>query len=81
MRVQQRTGRKCITTISGIPEVFDVRKICKHLKKEFRCNGTVVDDDTYGEVMQLQGDQRTRVNDFLLEEGIVIRDQVRVHGF
>ena len=34
--------------------------------KEFACNGTVVDHAEYGEVLQLQGDQRTNVADFLV---------------
>lgn len=32
-RVQQRNGRKCLTTVQGLPEAFDYKKILKALKK------------------------------------------------
>jgi translation initiation factor 1 (eIF-1/SUI1) len=34
---------------------------------DFCCNGTVVEDDELGQVIQLQGDQRKNVAQFLLE--------------
>ena len=33
---------------------YDLKKIIKVAKKEFACNGTVVDHSEYGEVLQLQ---------------------------
>lgn len=44
MRVQQRSGRKCITTIQGLADDLDVNKIARALKKTFKCNGTVAND-------------------------------------
>ena len=38
-----------------------LQKIVRQAKKEFACNGTVVEHPEYGEVLQLQGDQRTKV--------------------
>lgn len=67
IRVQKRNGRKCLTTVQGLPAKFDKKKILKALKKDFCCNGTVVDDPEYGTVIQLQGDQRKNVSQFLLE--------------
>ena len=37
------------------------QKIVRQAKKEFACNGTVVEHPEYREVLQLQGDQRTKV--------------------
>ena len=49
--------------------------------QEFACNGTVVDHPEYGEVIQLQGDQRKVISDFLLETGLAKKDQIKMHGF
>ena len=50
-------------------------------KKEFACNGTVVDHSEYGEVLQLQGDQRENICKLLVNCGLVKQDQLKVHGF
>jgi translation initiation factor 1 len=65
IRIQQRNGRKTLTTIEGIPSKFDLKKILKVIKKQFACNGTIVNDEKAGGVIQLQGDQRNAVKDFL----------------
>lgn len=41
IRVIQRRGRKYMTTVSGISEVFDLNKILKHWKKIMNCNGSI----------------------------------------
>ena len=35
---------------------YDLKKLLKAFKKEFACNGTIVDDEELGQVIQLQGD-------------------------
>ncbi|RVW25512.1 Protein translation factor SUI1-like [Vitis vinifera] len=42
VRIQQRNGRKSLTTVQGLKKEFSYNKILKGLKKEFCCNGTVV---------------------------------------
>ena len=69
IRVQQRNGRKCITTVQGLHQDLDLKKILKALKKQECCNGTVVEDEEMGAVLQLQGDQRDSVAKFLTEMG------------
>jgi len=44
IRIQQRNGRKTLTTVQGIPPKFDLKKILKEFKKTFACNGTIIDD-------------------------------------
>lgn len=61
IRIQQRNGRKTLTTIQGLPKDFDPKKVLKAAKKEFACNGSVVEDEEYGSVIQLQGDQRNNI--------------------
>jgi translation initiation factor 1 len=81
IRIQQRNGRKTLTTVQGIPPEYDFKKIVKACKKEFACNGTVVEHPEYGEVVQLQGDQRGNIAGFLKKIGIVREEQIKVHGF
>ena len=81
IRIQQRSGRKTLTTLQGLPPELDFRRILKAFKKEFCCNGTIVDDEELGKVIQLQGDQRKKIHDFLVEEGICKKSQVKIHGF
>ena len=51
--------------------------------QEFACNGVVIEHPEYGEVLQLQGDQRTKVCAWLSNPkiGLVRADQLKVHGF
>ncbi|TJX47427.1 translation initiation factor SUI1 [Soehngenia saccharolytica] len=81
VRVQQRNGRKCITTVQGLGVHYNYNKILKDFKKDFCCNGSVVLDKELGKVIQLQGDQRKNVSNFLLSAGLVKKDRVKMHGF
>ncbi|KAI0805092.1 translation initiation factor SUI1 [Xylaria sp. FL0933] len=84
IRIQQRNGRKTLTTVQGLPKKFDNKKILKVIKKKFACNGTIVNDSEMGEVIQLQGDQRNDVQQFLVdkEEGLELDPKtIKVHGF
>jgi hypothetical protein len=38
--------------------------------EEFACNGSLVEDVEMGQVIQLQGDQRTKIVEILIGEGI-----------
>jgi translation initiation factor 1 len=80
VRVQQRNGRKCITTIQGLAEDLDMKKILRALKKSFQCNGSVTNDEELGEIIQLSGDQRTNVRQFFVEQDVCLEDQIVIHG-
>ena len=81
VRVQQRNGRKCITTIAGLADDLDIKRICKAFKKNFSCNGAVQKDEENAEVIQLSGDQRTNVKEFLVDQEICHSDTIVLHGF
>lgn len=81
VRVQQRNGRKCITTVAGLADDLDIKRICKAFKKNFSCNGAVQKDEESGEVIQLSGDQRTNVKSFLVDQEICHADTIVLHGF
>jgi translation initiation factor 1 len=66
--------------LQGLPKEYDSKKILKAFKKEFACNGTLVDDEEMGQVIQLQGDQRAKISTFLVENGIP-RASIKLHGF
>ncbi|KAK7320369.1 hypothetical protein VNO77_29784 [Canavalia gladiata] len=81
IRIQQRNGKKSLTTVQGLKKEFSYHKILKDLKKEFCCNGNVVNDKELGKIIQLQGDQRKNVSHFLLHNGLVRKDHIKIHGF
>jgi translation initiation factor 1 len=65
IRVQQRNRKKCVLTIQGLDDDLDLKKICKAMRKNLQCNGAIVQDKEFGDVIQLQGDHRAKVGDFL----------------
>lgn len=81
MRIQQRNGRKTLTTLQGLPKQYDSKKILKSFKKEFACNGTIVDDTELGQILQLSGDQRVKIAEFLVGNGIAKKTDIKIHGF
>jgi len=81
IRIQQRNGRKSLTTVQGLASDLDLKKILKALKKTYSTNGTILTDDEMGQIIQLQGDQRKNVFDFLTRCNICQKNEVKVHGF
>ncbi|GAM17236.1 hypothetical protein SAMD00019534_004110, partial [Acytostelium subglobosum LB1] len=81
IRLFQRSGRKSLTTIENIPKEVDLKRVLKHFKKVFACNGNIIVDEQVGEVIQLQGDHRKEVAQFLIEEKIVTKNFIKIHGF
>lgn len=83
IRIQQRNGRKTLTTVQGIPPKFSRKKILAVVKKKFACNGTIVTDAEMGEVIQLQGDQRKAMQEFLTaKDGLELDpNTIKIHGF
>ncbi len=82
LRYQQRTTRKGYTIIEGMPDDIDWKKVLKAFKKIFSCNGALKNDraNPNTKVILLQGDHRDEVEQFLVEEGIVRKDEVKKHG-
>merc|ERR1711974_471201 len=78
IRIQQRNGRKFITTVSGLSKDIDFKKLLTEIKRRFCCNGSVQDDKEFGTVIQLQGDQRDNLLRFLTEAHVAEADDIRV---
>ena len=81
IRIQQRNGRKSLTTVAGIDPKFDLKKLVRACKRSFACNGCVVEHKEHGEVLQFQGDQRTDVGLFLQRIKLTTEENIKVHGF
>ena len=79
IRKTQRNGRKCMTTIEGLADELDLKKITRALKRIFKCNGAIVKDTDENKIIQLSGDQRENVKDFLVSEEIEKNDDVIIH--
>ncbi|KAB2603184.1 translation factor SUI1 2-like [Pyrus ussuriensis x Pyrus communis] len=77
----QRNGKKCLTIVEGLKEDLDFKKKLKDLKREFCCNGNVIEDKKLGKIIQLQGDQRNKVLQFLVDANIADKEQIKIHGF
>ncbi len=84
IRVQQRKSKggkmKKVTTVSGINIKYDIKKIMKVCKKEFACNGCVIEDELYGEIIQLQGNHKDNVYKFLTAVGLATEKEITLHG-
>eukprot|EP00301_Raphidiophrys_heterophryoidea_P025144 c8366_g1_i2.p1 GENE.c8366_g1_i2~~c8366_g1_i2.p1 ORF type:complete len:117 (-),score=30.19 c8366_g1_i2:205-555(-) len=86
IRIQQRNGKKSLTTVQGLPAKYDLKRILKDIKKEFCCNGNIVELEPEGDeppqhVIQLQGDQRQNAKDFFVRNKIVKEDVIKIHGY
>ena len=81
IRLRQRTGRKFWTTADGLATDLDLHKILKMFRKMHRCGGTIIDDDEHGKVIQLQGDHRDQLKEFLIFFNIAKEDEITKHGF
>jgi translation initiation factor 1 len=81
LRCQQRNGRKCITTVQGLSESLDLKRLIKTFKRTFSCNGAIkTDKDTDGKIIQMSGDQRHGVRKFLTDHEIVTENSIILHG-
>ena len=76
LRTQQRNGRKCITIVEGLDEDLDIKRIARAMRKAFNCNGSIEEDEQYGEIIKLQGDQRENVAQWLLDQEILTKQEV-----
>jgi translation initiation factor 1 len=62
-------GGKAVTIVDGLPNNADfLRDLCQELKRACGTGGTVADN-----VVELQGDLRDRVREFLAKKGFVVK--------
>jgi translation initiation factor 1 len=80
IRVQQRNGRKSITTVQGLNPKLNFERVNREFMKRWGCNGTVIDDKQAGKVIQLQGNWSENVKQFLLEERLTNEGNLKISG-
>jgi translation initiation factor 1 len=81
IRAQQYRGRKMLTTIGGLASDLDLKAITRCWKTHFNCSGNVVfDEKSNSQIIKLSGDQRLKVKEFLVGEGIVRVDEIIIAG-
>ena len=73
--------KKRETEVHGIPEDIDCQLLKKVWNKIYNCACTVKKDTkTNEEYLTLRGDHRQEIYDFLIEEGIGIKENITIHG-
>jgi translation initiation factor 1 len=80
IRMRQRNGKSFITTVEGLDPKIDKKKILGVLKRKLNCNGTILNDEEHGEIIQMQGDQRKSIAAFLISEKLATKNNVVLHG-
>lgn len=85
VRYQQRSGRKGVTTVEGLPQNLKFKALATRMKREWSTNVAVrrvdPDDRDSDKVIQIQGDRRREVQAFVVAQGLAQKAQVRVHGY
>ncbi len=75
--VQKRNAKKYITSVEGLPSDVDKTKLLRTWKVKYSCNGSY---DSKEDKMQLSGDQRENIINYLLQNNITVGDNIEVHG-
>lgn len=78
--LDKRNGKKCITSVIGMAEDLDLKKILSHIKKTYSCNGAIKKDPNEGEIMTFSGDQKENFYNFLINEEICKKDEIIFKG-
>ena len=76
LKVQQRGGKKCVTIVEGLSAGYNLKAIARALERAMSCGAAVPQDG----IIQLQGDQRTRVRDWLVAGKFVNADLIELRG-
>eukprot|EP01083_Nonionella_stella_P219420 786013_1 len=76
IRVHQRSYRKRITTIEGLSNDLNFKKILKLAKRTFKTNGAIVQTKEKDRILQFQGDFRNEMKQFLIEFDICQESQI-----
>lgn len=84
IRLQQRNGKKSTTFIEGLDSYLDQKKMALLLTKVkvlFGCGGAIIKNDENLNKIQLSGDQREKVSEYLIKSKIVEEENIIMHGY
>jgi translation initiation factor 1 len=74
----QQMGKKWITTIDGLDEDLDQKKIARHLQKDLHCSAKVSQSKEGKDVITLQGDQRTLLKEWLVTSEVLTAEEGKI---
>ena len=84
IRVRQRNNRKRITTLYGLPDAYDDKKLkemLKYLKNKLCCGGFIGENEKYGKFVELTGDKNKDLQQYLLDKNIIDDlEKIKIHG-
>ena len=79
IHLQQKRKSK-VTLIQGL-DLDQAKEILSPLKKLLCCNGAILEDSTLGMVLQLTGDQRKKVAEYLFSVKSYNKKDIKIHGY
>ena len=71
-------GKKWITTIDGLDNDLDLKRISRAMKKSLHCSVSVSKTRDEIEIIQLQGDQREFLRDWLVVNEVLGEKEAEV---
>lgn len=80
IRVQQRKGKKFVTTVQGLNQRLNFRRINREFQRRWGCNGTVIVTLDAGTVIQLQGNWSANIKQFILDEHMANENNLEIHS-
>jgi translation initiation factor 1 len=79
IRLQKRNGKKSISIVSGLPTTLDFKSTLKVLKKSLNCNGCITTDEESGQILQVQGDHRLKLKEYILDKNLSLKEDIVMH--
>lgn len=79
--LRQRNGRKYITEVNGFASDLNLDKIVKCWRYDFHVSVSRTVNKSNEKVIRLQGDQRDAIYNFLIDEHIIDKKFIKIHGF
>lgn len=80
LRIQKRNARKAITIVEGLERDI-CKRILKDIRKTFNTNGALKIDDEGNFILQIQGDKRIEMKEYLLEQDLTGKEYIHLHGY
>jgi translation initiation factor 1 len=81
----QKTGPRSITILEGLDNDLDLKRISRAMKKAFHCDCVVLKNKAGEDILQLQGDHREKIREWLVTQEIVkatdASEQIVLHGY
>ena len=78
---KKRNAKKIITQLKGLNSDYNKKALLSEFKKLFSCNGSLVEDKDNEIFIQLNGNHKLLLNNFLIENNIATKDQIKLRGF